>query len=429
VTQAELAPFAQMMVAIEPYDWRFAINGLIVWAIGTLIFSRVMRLELAAIVMFIKVMIWGIYFTFYFDPFFKIGGDDHAYWEHAVDMWNFGLDPIRIWALAHMSYLINADPGRVVFYYYTYVGLYLFGPSYQSPILMNILVSTMTTYFCGRVMFDLTKNRACMELFSVYLSLHWMIIAWSSFLLLKEPLIVALTAGVLYGISWNTRRQILGRSCIAILCLFALLYTRFYLPEVLIGGVAAGVFFSVRSARFSSKRRLASNVERSEIVASVERLLIVLRSRWVIIGILSSIALYFGHNELKYFVSLMDLRGAPYEVIHFLLQPLPWKITAPVSFLLIPSILHWLAIPLTCIGALALWFQKTTLSRIIVMIAIVMTIFYGLVPDIASTRHRAPLDLLFAIMQFTGFLYLLKYTSRRKKSANENIDFTETSAN
>ena len=73
---------------------------------------------------------------------------------------------------------------------------------------------------------------------------------------------------------------------------------------------------------------------------------------------------------MRLFFQFADFLNAPYGVIHFLLQPIPWRITEPASYLFIPAWLHWVAFPATILGGYRIW-KTHIIGRYIIGIIIV----------------------------------------------------------
>lgn len=369
------------------FDWQFAFSIFVVWGVGVLILSAVMRKELAVIVMFVKVLIVALFFCYFFVPEWQVGGDDQNYFHAAHYIYNLGLDPIRLFAHSHPWYLFNADPGRAVFYLSQYIGLYLFGGEYYSAVLFNVLLTTGTVFFLSKSVVSIGCTRRFSEGLAIFLSLHWSIITWSSFLIVKEPLVTLLIAGVIYGVTLRKQRDMVVRLIVGIICLVALMKVRYYLPFLLMLSVFGAFFFSV------SKRIKLTLIAGGLVGAPI-----------LMLGVLSNpIA------ELKYFMGLADFRHSVYEALHFLLQPLPWRITEPARFLFVASTLNIVFAPLAIVGAGLMLYNGSRYVWVVLFILVGGIVFYSFLPDLASTRHRAPFESLIAILQFCGlwFLYQL----------------------
>ena len=371
-------------------DWGLAQSALMVWALGALMLSWVMPKYLAAIVMAVKMAVPVCFFILFFQPEWQVGGDDQGYFDEAFYFYELGLDPLRIFAHSHPWYLLNSDPGRAFFFYYLFIGLYFFGGSYYSAVFLNLLISALATVFLAKAVRDIDRRKGFSEGFAVFLALHWSVIAWSSFLILKEPLVTCLMAGVIFGLSGHRNALRFSRLFVAGACLFLLLWVRYYLPPLIVAGVATALFFSLKK-----------------------------QQKWLAFALLPLI-MWHGLDELRYFLRLADWGNAIYGTIHFVLQPLPMRVSEPVEFLLIPSILHWGVFPFAIVGVFLMLVQGHRISFVIIAMAGVAVVFYGLVPDLASTRHRAPIDALLAVMQYFGIWYLF-IESRLRSNCYPNL--------
>jgi len=360
--------------------WAF----LVTWILGTLLLAVRLRLINAGALMFLKLIIVFVFFIFFYQPEWKTGGDDGEYFRAGLYLLDFGLDPIRTLGLHHMEYLRIAEGGRVWFYYFTYLMFFFLGPHYCSAILGSVLLSVLSALLLAEVYVRLVGTSAKAGGFIVIYSLHWITITWSSFILFKEPIIVFFISGILYGcaiiLSWGKEHwtvRIFGIG-LGIFCFFGLFGARYYMPYLFLGSVGGMLFVCG-----SSKMRIGA------------------------LGVLG-IGVVWAWPELPYFFKLVDVANMPYELLHFLLQPVPWKLTQPAGFLWIQSLINWLGLPLTLVGVIWLCWNRQPLGILLVVFGLVMAGFYSMVPDLASTRHRMPLDSLSVLCQLIGFRWLLR---------------------
>ena len=360
-------PEAQVYLAI--YDYPLVAVAAVVMIVGISILNRVIGFRLAVLVMSIKVAIALGYFAWFADGGWFVGGDDYAYFFRAADLNSLNAGLWEIWSHPSMLYYLGEQHSLALTIILNYLAVNLFGTHYYAPVFANILITTVSAVFFAGILRAINDQKEYVIIGTVFFSLHWTTLVWSSFLNLKEPTVICLLLGTIYFLV--TRERVLALRIIgaATMCfLFTLI--RFYYPLFIFGGLFG--------AYLTEKPRLV-----------------------VILGVavLCSVGAWLLADEIRFFLRYSDFASIPYSLPHFLLQPAPWKITEPASYLLIPSMLHWMwAVP-GLIGAILLW-QIGGQGRLIFAILICGVAFYAMLPMIASTRHRAPLDALLVIFQF-----------------------------
>ena len=349
----------------------FVVGHCVAWIIAFALLRTVVSTMSAGILASIKVGTVFIYFLLFADSTFQVGGDSTAYLQGAFDFLERGYP----WEIheskslaAHLIYIFQNETGRFIPYLFFYLCMTLFGPDYYAPILGNVLVTILSGILLMKAVGGLSQSTSYQKKFFVFFLLHWFTIAWSSIIILKEPLVVLLFSMCLFGLKKIEQHNWRGIIWIVI-GLLALRYTRYYYPVVLILGTLP--------AYLANKNKVS----------------------WLILVIPFALAIYWLSDELVYFWKLVDWRGVVQNAVHFVLQPVPWRITEPAGFLKIPAILHWIMLIPAMVGSVILW-QRSRFGKILVFIFLANVAFFALVPAIGSTRHRAPADALLVVMQF-----------------------------
>jgi hypothetical protein len=367
-------------------DFRLALSALVIIALGTIILSTVIQKELALTLMFIKVGLVVAYFGFFADGTWFYGGDDLAFFERGLKLFHTGRNPLTIWTHHEAIYLKTYNPSLSLIFFHNFLSIYLFGPYYHSPIMLNVLISAGTAVLLVRVMDDIFDGSRYRSLFVVFVCLHWTVVVWHSFLNLKEPFVALLSVLMIFFVTrfrMTPFRSVLG----VVLTVLLLLRIRFYFPVFILGGVLLACL---------------PQLWRHAITRPV---VVVLGLVTLLVGITT---IY--QSEIRLFMRMADFPGFPYGVLHFVLQPAPWKITEPAGYLFLPSILNWVLFIPSCIGAYRVWLCGFT-GRLLVGTVASGVIFYGLVTAVASTRHRMPLDMLVVVFQF---VFVLEYGVRNR---------------
>ena len=365
------------MVSLAPIevDLQFITSVGATLLLGALILSTLVPRKLAVSLMAVKVAVVIVYFVFFIDGSWFFGGDDLGYAERGLTLFETGRNPVTIWTHHEAYYLKTATKSLSLVYFHNFVGMWLFGPHYHAPILLNLIISTGTIFFLARIVEKIFGQREWVVPFVVFVSLHWTTIVWHSFLNLKEPLVALLLSAMIYFVLDLRRRP--GFGLIGLLTLGLLVSRiRFYLPVFVIAGFVLAQIDAVRK-------------------------LVVYRPVWVLAGTIVFLvfSILIVGSEIRLFMKLADVYGFPYELVHFTLQPAPWKITEPASYLLLPALLHWVMFVPACIGGYRLW-KSGFEGRMVVATVIAGLVFYGFVDVVASTRHRMPIDMLVIILHF-----------------------------
>ena len=363
------------------------VSAVAVWIIGGLILSSSIKKELAFSVMFIKVAIVVIYFTSFADGGWFYGGDDRGYFERGMQLFETGRTPINLWSDPTALYLASTKDSLWYFFVYNYLAIYAFGPHYYSPVFFNLICSALTAVFLGSLVKRLDESPLYHTWFVVFASLHWMTIAWTSFLDLKEPLIACLMAIALASLVRLPKKFFQGIAGTTI-AVVLLLKIRYYFPALIMVGYLAAVAFEYR------------NVLRKRKIAMI-----------VFVVPLTSVVAWFMQAQIGLFMSMADFGRFPYEVAHFILQPMPWNVSSTTSYLFLPSILHWLFFLPGLIGGFLIW-HRSLAGRVVCLTLLGGVIFYGVISLLASTRHRMPFDVMFIIFQFHFFWTVFAKQSR-----------------
>jgi len=368
------------------FDYPIALAALGIMVLGTLVLSMVVRKEIALGLMFIKVTIVVVYFCGFADGAWFYGGDDTGIFERGMQLASTGRSPITIWTHHHTAYLARSRDSLILIYLHNYLAIYFMGAYYYAPILLNVLLTSVTVACLAKVIRNICDDPRYVTYFVIFASLHWSVLAWSSFLNLKGPTVTCLLSIALLAITNMPRNMV--ANCMALLAtLYLMTKVRFYFPAFVLGGLA------------------------------IERLSIVwgnFPSYKVVLLLISGVIVvaYIVDSEIVLFFKMSNFIRFPYEFLHFILQPMPWRITEPASYLFLPSILHWIMFVPTIIGGLMIWRIHRT-GRVIVGIVVAGAMFYGLVSAIASTRHRMPFDIVIIVMQYHFIWHVFVTTNNR----------------
>jgi hypothetical protein len=358
--------------------------NLLVSAVVTAILSffliaRRLSLVPAALISGVKVAIPTVYFAWFYTGRWTIL-DDLRYTDKSIDLLSEGYTPISILLPENLGVLYSVAHGpHFLYYWWNMVSMTAFGPHYYAPVFFNILLTigiSMVFWKC------LDEMGFCKEYRSwafIFLLLHWDIVSWSSLLNIKDILVLFLTTCLLYGFvllfTMRNRRAILKSGILIVSCTFALLWIRFYAPVLVVLG-AIGYLFTDNS------------------------------QRWIIYPtlFLSPLSIPIIDRGL-YSLNLIDISNPLLGAVQFIFTPKPWGINPSYSFLLVPSMLHWMMALLAVIGAMGLFINSTE-GRFFILYAGAVVCFFAVVPHLIGPRHRLQMVLPQAWVQFHGLWIL-----------------------
>jgi hypothetical protein len=338
----------------------------------------------ALICTFVKLIFPIIYFFFFFDGTFT-----------ALDDWNYltkGFDLYDQYGFA-ASYDISLVPEIISyvgsFHYLNYVWnsvlLGIWGEHYYVPVFLNVVFTSMTTLYLFKLLnlsgFSVKMSR----LMALYFCLHLSVISWSSFMNLRDPLVLLLTVLMFYLIR---TLSIQLSSLVLISLLFvvtALLFTRSYIPFIVLVAEGCFMFFSSR----------ISGIFKATII-------------------LETIFLFYFFG-LRVFLSGLEHLHLGLSLVagmfKFLITPVPWQISDSYNFLILDAIQHWALFPFMLLGALCGFMNQPKLRPLFVYAAFLI-LLYASVPAQTGVRYRFQLIFIIAPCQLYG-LYIFFMSLRR----------------
>lgn len=345
--------------------------ALAVGAVGFILIVRQLSFAIALPVAAIKALVPLVYFAFFFDGSWTLI-DDVTYQLHGEEL-RLHYGPLSaLWQEEGRAKLIELSEGRHFLYaWWNLLAQSLFGEHYYAAVFLNVLL----TFFIGLVLFALLGELGFGEGYRrgalVFFLLHWDVLAWSSLVNLKDVLVMALIVPTVYFLV-VARRQLRPMPLLgAATGLFLLTWVRYYIPFFLVG---AFVIWILVEGRFRWKYLYAFLAGGAILMLPLD---------W-------SALQYVQPGQIG-----LGLVRAP-------LTPQPWSIEDEYSFLMLPSVLHWMLFVPMVIGAMALWARGGG-TRFVVVFLVLTMLFYAVVPELQGPRHRVQLTFIIAWMQFHFF--------------------------
>ena len=296
------------------------------------------------------------------------------------------------------TYLTMLAGGHHILYgWFNMLAQSLFGKFYFSPVFLNVALTFAAAYWLYRLamLSDFSFNYS-RGLFFFFL-LHWEVITWSSFVNLKDTLILSMTVLFFYtGLRLvQTKRM---RFVVILCCIFFLFYfIRFYVPLLMLTSVLIYILIQINGLGFT-------------------RFLVLVCGGVMVVGYSS----YMGFDQVIGGVTRLNIGlDSILMALKMTLTPRPWGLDTEYQFLFIASLFHWLFYFPMLIGIVLMWRQYPQVRILLIYFAIIM-LFYGSFTEGLGPRQRFQISFIYAWAQFHFCrCYLLKYF--RKKSISSTF--------
>jgi len=343
--------------------------GLLLFCLSVLTISLrgIFGLPFGFLIAALKLMTPIVYFTFFFDGTFT-ALDDWNYLEKSKEihekygfsvLYDFSLAPHLMGHVGSLHYLNYAFQSVLV-------GVW--GSYYYVPVFVNVSLTGVATLYLFKILILAGLGRNTSRLIALYFTLHISLIAWSSFMNLRDVVILTLTVVLFYctrSLDQEAKLKfIIGIVVFGILMLFV----RSYIPFIVLGLEACFFIFS---------RKLS------------------VHKRIVIIFVTCIFAIYWGERVVL--SGLRHLQLGPEllpGIAKFILTPAPWQVAENYKFLVFDAIQHWVMFPFMLVGAFFMFKNYPTL-RPVFMYALVLVLLYSAVPGQNGPRYR--LQFLFVV--------------------------------
>ncbi len=345
---------------------------------------RIIPTKLAAFVVAIKILIPFVYFSLFFDGKWTTY-DENGYLSGAIRLKSMGYGPLTVLirpdGLLQLG-VVAAGP-HILYNWWNLLAITLFGPEHYAAVFLNVGLSFVAgTYLYKTALLAGFDRRYAQGLF-VFFLLHWDILAWTSFPNLKDIFLVTFIIAFLYHVARLVSKiepkpnRLVEFACVSGY-VFLMTLIRLYLPVLLLVAV---MIWNLLRQRGATR---------------------------IVMLVISAVAggVLFTHIPSEKGSGHVNLGAA--SVIegygHFLLTPQPWNINEALSYLFLPTLLHWLMFVPALIGLYYLW-RKSPITALYVIVWAIVPLFYAGVPEINGPRQRVQLTSMWAWAQF-HFLYL-----------------------
>lgn len=351
--------------------------ALCIGLIAVALSCRVVAFQLALVIVGLRLLVPIVYFAWLNDGSWN-SLDDMSYFEWGFRLYDSEFDPFRILFFTEgLSLLFEVSGGpHIIYPWWNMLAIYLFGEHYYSPVFLNVGLSFVTAYFLNRILVLAEFEKKYRQTFYAFFLLHWDIIAWSSFVNLKDTLLTAMAVINFWLLcSFFMKKTKAGAFYILGLgvAISAFFWIRFYVPLLILSAV--GIWLT-----FSNPRKIIY---------------------WILVCCMITYAgahQYFFQGNWE-MLSFSNLVMGP---LHAALSPRPWSIDDVYSFLFIPAVIHWMLLVPALIGASLLW-KRSKLARLFIIYLVLVFFFSAVVPDLSGPRHRYHVAFILALMQFQFF--------------------------
>ena len=346
-------------------------------ALGTLALLRVLGWRGALVCVGLKVSLAAGYFAWFDDGGWRLL-DDLTYAEEGRGLLAEGLGPAQLLSGQGQVTEVMSFIGSRNFGYFLYnaLAIELFGDHYWAPVLLNVFATFLAGAGLSRVATLAGSGRAARRGLVAFFLLHWDVLVWSSFLNLKDSLVLTLTVGLFAFALSLVHRPRLGSFFGLAVTLVVVSVVRWYVTLLF---AAAFVGWGVMALRGGRRALLV----------------------FLALGALFPLA-----TQTPNF-SLFDPGALLSGGLAFLITPRPWGVAEEYEFLRLPALLHWLTLPLLPVGGLLLWRRHRYLQPL-VLFALLTWLFYANLPWLNGPRHRFQLVFVLAWMQFAAAGWLLR---------------------
>lgn len=354
-------------------------------------FSRTVSLPVALI----KAAIPLVFFARFYDGSWYFL-DDFVYAQQGKTVIDAGFNPFSaLFTKSGLTLLHYVSDGNHFLYgWWNVLGEWTFGESYWAAVFLNVILTYIVALTTARMLEDLDFPPSYVRGVCLVFMLHIEVIVWSSFVNLKDLLILTLTAMLLRSIivlaktsvqraSWLDRvrlhtqaRHIMIFAALAV----ASYFIRFYVPFLLLAAFGAWATFYL------------SPMWRAGIffAAAALGLFIMRVYAW----------------ELQ----TVQLSALPFGLVRFPLTPRPWAIDANYSFLFLPSIVQWVLFVPAVAAGVSLWMTRR-LARLPLIYLLFVMLLFAASPELMGPRHRIQVLPLIVWLQFHAIWWPVSVTS------------------
>ena len=366
-----------MPVGPEP---TLVLGCLVVLAAGFLLVRRILGAPLALAVASVRAAVPLAYFAWLQNGTWRFS-DDLEHLSRAGALARHGWGPLSVLRDGLPELVVVSGGGHILYSWYNLLAFSIFGPHYYAPVLLNVLA----TFVAARYLVELMPESEYSDRYragaAAFFLLHWDVVVWSSLVNLKDTLVLTGTVIALCGVLRLWRRPTFLTAAWVAGLLALMSFLRFYVPLLILLASVAWVL-------------VGGGLRRSRPVVLAAGVVLVLFLPWAELG------------------QYATLGAAPKGMLRFLLSPQPWSVDPQYSFLIVPSVLHWLLFGPAIAAAVLLWRSRPS-ARLPLLYLASAAALYSLIPLAQGPRHRVQTVFVLAWLQYHALWVLARVAALR----------------
>ena len=351
-------------------------TALVAGIVCAIVLHRIAQWRTAMLIAAGKVTLPLVFFSWYYTGAWTII-DDTTYYREGRVLLAAGYNPLTIFLdkKGFAALLVVSNGYQFLYGWFNMLMQDLVAQTYWAPVFGNVVLTCIGAVLLATIAGECGASRAYARALGVYFAVQAELVAWSSFLNVKDILVLTLTMALLLGLLRLSRRFTWGALALVVLAGFVLFWIRFYVPLV------AG--FAFVASRLRPRTLLRGGVLVG--LVGVAGLLLVLRS------------------TLAGLSHMVDLHSADlaYGWLRTLLSPLPWSLQPEYGFLQVPAVLHFALFPIMVLGAYSLW-RTAPSTRLLFIYAMLVLLAVSAHPELQGPRHRIQILFILAWAEFHG---------------------------
>lgn len=380
------------MEFVDDY-FSFITSVLVMALFGFLLIRTTIKSNLIALsIILFKFGIFFLYFA-YFSKYTPILlSDDYNYFHESMGVFYKGEQKISylLTERGHYEMIVAANGRHYGYYIFNYISFVLFGPYYYSPVLLSVFVTLISGVVVFKTLELVNFSKLFLITFFIFFTCHWDNIAWSSFINLKDNLVALLMVTTLYIFVYFKQKGFsIWKFGLLIVILFIFQFIRFYYSYFL---VTTGVVYLIVNLFAQIKSNITDYILKFAILVLLP-----------VIFYVAFISLYSG---------IIDKIGGRTNVIlgsiRYFVTPIPFNLDPSYYFLFLPSILHWLFLPILPVGLY--YFMRRYFYELMpfLVIFIMICVFYGSFDELQGPRHRVPQVVFISLIQAISITEIIR---------------------
>jgi len=314
-----------------------------------------------------------VYFAWCYEEQWLLA-DSVEYFEMGKVLVDGGYTPFEIDTYFQLTFLSGGP--HIMYGLLNFLSQYTFGTYYYVPVFLNIFLTYVSAYYLFRIARFSGFSVAYSGSLFMFFVMHWDILTWSSFLNLKDILVLTLSVILFYYLLQVEVKQSLKNFVILLFLCFCFYWLRFYIP------LLAMIAFLIN--------------------ISLNRLSIKLLKNVVVVSFVTGVVVYYvGIESISNNAEKLDINTSSLVigVIRMLFTPQPWSLSSSYSFLAFSSWLHLVFFLPMCVGGFLLW-RGSKSARVCIVYFIIAILLYGSFSELQGPRHRVQLLFILTWMQF-----------------------------